>query len=76
MINKSFIRKHTEYCFDLTHDCIAFNASARMPISFALIPPINPTIISRKLGNRDPCMRSLYASMTMDNVSNYREEGD
>lgn len=60
----------------VSYTCIAFNASARMPISLALIPPINPTIISRRLGNRDPYMRSLYAPMTMDNVSNYSEERD
>ena len=48
----------------------------RMPISLSLIPPINLTIIPRRLGNRDPYMRSLYAPVTMDNVSNYNEEKD
>lgn len=53
-MNESFASTPLERCFDRTRGCIAFNASARMPISLALIPPINPTIISRRLGNRDP----------------------
>lgn len=75
-MNHSFESTPIEYCCDRTRGCITYNASARMPISLALIPPINPTIISRRLGNRDPYMRSLYAPMTMDNVSNYSQERD
>lgn len=66
----------SEFIASIVHRCIAFNARARMPISPALIPPINPAIISGQLGNRDLYMRSPYAPMTTDNVSNYSERRD
>lgn len=73
-MNHSYESTPIEYCFDRGY--IVFNVSTRMAISLGLIPPINPTIISRRLGNRDPYMRSLYASITVDNVSNYNEKRD